>query len=171
MDEVTTNEERPQELSSRRASKQNHNFNETSRIDPRFESYCCSFSAKNFDKEYSFINKIRKRERTQLIKELKNPATDLERKETIRLLIQRINNSIKSSATKKRKEMIRLDEQRNHIEALKRGENPRFKKKSEKKIKELMDQYELLKDKGKLKSHIRSRKKKLIHKDRKEIMM
>ncbi|XP_050315770.1 ribosomal RNA processing protein 36 homolog [Anthonomus grandis grandis] len=171
-----TNKNRPREISSKIRPKQirtilnkntesNHIRKVTPR-DPRFDPSCGEFDKTTFKQNYHFINDLKKNEKVELQKEY-NECTDPDRKHTIKLLIQRIENQLREEEKankEKQKEEIEREEIR---EKRKQGEKPVFKKKSVKKLEGLVEKYEELKKTNRLEKHILKRTKKMQVKDRK----
>uniref|UniRef100_A0A1B6L691 rRNA biogenesis protein RRP36 n=1 Tax=Graphocephala atropunctata TaxID=36148 RepID=A0A1B6L691_9HEMI len=135
--------------------------------DPRFDSSCGDFDEKAFKNAYSFIKDIKQKEKEDLYKELKK-TNDGVRKGEIKFLIQRLENQEREEARKQKKEEKQKQEREQQIESLREGKMPKFIKKSEKKVLDLVERYEELKKSGKLKKHIEKRNKKLLTKDRKK---
>ncbi|XP_054264923.1 ribosomal RNA processing protein 36 homolog [Macrosteles quadrilineatus] len=134
--------------------------------DPRFDSSCGTFNEEAFKNAYSFINDIKQNEKQQLYKELKKTPNQ-ERKKEIKYLIQRIENQEREEKIKQKKKEKLQQEKEEQIQSLRQGKKPQFIKKSERKVLDLVERYEELKETGKLKKHIEKRNKKLLNKDRK----
>ncbi|XP_018567274.1 ribosomal RNA processing protein 36 homolog [Anoplophora glabripennis] len=168
------NKNRPREMSSKvRCFRKELNSGITSfpkktvSRDPRFDPLCGQFDDKTFKSNYKFVNEIRQKEIKQLEKELKS-CTDPERKKTIKLLIQRMNNQIREQRKRDAENKKKYEEKMEMREKLKRGEKPVFKKKSVKKLESLIEKYEELKKTNKLQKHIEKRTKKLSAKEKKK---
>ncbi|RZF46837.1 hypothetical protein LSTR_LSTR008069 [Laodelphax striatellus] len=125
------NKNRPREMSSKippprlipgvkAAAIGNEKKNKIVARDPRFEDACGVYDEKKFKTNYKFLDKIRRKERKMLQKELMD-TTDAERK-------------------------------------------------TEKRLLELVDNYEQLKKSGKLNKHLERRMKKNNHKERKKFL-
>lgn len=136
--------------------------------DPRFDPICGEFNKEIFKKNYIFVNKIREKEKKQLEKEYKH-CTDPQRKTTIKLLIQRIQNQLREEQNSNKKEQKEENERKQIKEQLKHGEKPMFKKKSVKKLEDLVEKYEELKKSNNLQKHIQKRAKKLKMRDKKNM--
>ncbi|XP_011694309.1 PREDICTED: ribosomal RNA processing protein 36 homolog isoform X2 [Wasmannia auropunctata] len=163
------NKNRPREIS---AKKPISRYKESTRVkkavssrDPRFDSLCGTFDKKAFRHSYAFINKLRENDLKTLQKELKE-TTDPKTVKKIKYLIQRLENQLREEKKTKEQEEKKWQEKKELLESVKRGEKPTFKKKSEKKVLNLVSQYEELKNTGKLKKHIQRLQKKNKHKDR-----
>ncbi|KAK2579054.1 hypothetical protein KPH14_002844 [Odynerus spinipes] len=162
------NKNRPREMS---AKKQVPRFREVIQVkkhiprDPRFDSLCGTFNEKAFKNAYSFVNKLRENDLAALKTEL-HKADDEKRIKKIKYLIQRLENQLREEKRKNEREEKKIQEKKEILEAVKSGQKPTFKKKSEKKVLDLVSQYEELKNSGKLKKHIKRLRKKNLHKDR-----
>lgn len=161
------NKNRPRELSSKRPEpvivKKN---NKVQVRDPRFDSLCGEFDDRKFRKAYSFLDKIRKKEKLQLIRQLKTEENPEERKR-IKIVLQRLKNKEREELKKVQKEEKALAEKEEKIKLLKEGKKPHFATKLEKKVAGLVEQFSELKKTGKLKKHIEKQRKKLSQKERK----
>ncbi|KAK9884133.1 hypothetical protein WA026_005084 [Henosepilachna vigintioctopunctata] len=164
------NKNRPREISSkiRPKLKQAPALTKKTAIprDPRFDSLCGEYDEKTFKSNYKFVNDIKRKERKELYKELQI-TTDPERKQQIQYLMQRIDNQLREEEKKEKLKQLEFEEKSEIREKIKRGEKPTYKKKSEKNIDQLLQKYEDLKKTNTLQKHIKSRSKKLLHKDRK----
>lgn len=162
------NKNRPREMT---AKKQVPRFREIIQVkkhvprDPRFDNLCGTFNEKAFKNAYSFVNKLRENDLEALKKELR-VTEDPKRINKIKYLIQRLENQLREEKRKNEREEKKVKEKKEIIEAVKSGKKPTFKKKSEKKVLDLVSQYEELKNSGKLKKHIKRLRKKNLHKDR-----
>nr|XP_050865084.1 ribosomal RNA processing protein 36 homolog [Vespula vulgaris] len=162
------NKNRPREMSTK---KQVPRFREIIQVkkhiprDPRFDSLCGDFNEKAFRNAYSFINDIKKENLVTLKSELQKTDDPKEIKK-IKYLIQRLENQLREQKRKNMKEEKKIEEKKLIVKAIKSGQKPSFKKKSEKKVLDLISQYEELKNSGKLKTHIKRLRKKALHKSR-----
>ncbi|XP_044745476.1 ribosomal RNA processing protein 36 homolog [Coccinella septempunctata] len=157
-----TNKNRPREMSSKirvRAQLPSVRTKKNVPRDPRFDSMCGDYDGKEFRENYKFINDMRKNEKKELEKELAI-TSDPERKTQIKFLIQRIGNQIREAEKTEKLELQKLEESREIREKLQKGEKPIFKRKSEKRVGELLNKYEELKKSNKLQKHIEKRRKK-----------
>ncbi|XP_032454982.1 ribosomal RNA processing protein 36 homolog [Nasonia vitripennis] len=162
------NKNRPREES---AKKQVSRFREIIPVkkkaprDPRFDSLCGTFDEKAFKNSYAFLNKVRENDLEALKKELETEE-DPKQIKKIKYLIQRLENQLREERKKNEKKEKEKQEKEEIANAIKSGEKPIFKKKSEKRIENLVSQYEELKNSGKLKKHIQRIRKKNLKKDR-----
>jgi len=162
------NKNRPREISAKKPIPRYKEVTQVKKVvsrDPRFDSLCGTFDEKAFRHSYGFINKFRENDLKTLEKELKE-TTDIKAIKKIKYLIQRLENQLREEKKKKEKEEKNWQEKKELVESVKRGEKPAFKRKSEKKVLDLVSQYEELKNTGKLKKHIQRLRKKNKHKDR-----
>ncbi|XP_012262355.2 ribosomal RNA processing protein 36 homolog [Athalia rosae] len=136
--------------------------------DPRYDSLCGNYNEKAFKNSYKFLNEIMDNDIKKLKDELKI-TEDPKTMKKVKYLIQRLENRQREQKMRETKEQRETEEKQEKIEALKRGEKPVFKKKSEKRVLNLVSQYEELKKSGKLKKHIERLRKKKASKDRKKL--
>lgn len=171
------NKNRPREISSKIRPKQMQallasssnslpKVKKDSPRDPRFDPICGEFDKETFKQNYKFVNEIKEREKKQLEKELEE-CTDPERKNTMKLLIQRMENQLREEQKINNKKQKEETERRQIKEQIKRGEKPVFKKKSVKRLEGLVEKYEELKKTNRLQKHIQKRAKKIKVKDKK----
>ncbi|XP_034177021.1 ribosomal RNA processing protein 36 homolog [Osmia lignaria lignaria] len=165
------NKNRPREMS---AKKPVSRFREAVHVkksiprDPRFDSLCGTFDQKVFKKTYGFLGEMKKNDLAALKKQLKE-TEDPKIIKKVKYLIQRLENQLREEKRKEQDEEQKSKEKKEIVEAIKRGEKPAFKKKSEKKVLNLVSQYEELKNSGKLKKHIQRLRKKNMRKDRQRL--
>ncbi|XP_076666945.1 ribosomal RNA processing protein 36 homolog [Andrena cerasifolii] len=165
------NKNRPREMSAKKTVSR---FQEVVQVkkhlprDPRFDSLCGTFKPKEFKKAYGFLSDMKQNDLKALKKKLKE-TEDPKMIKKIKYLIQRLENQIHEEKRRDNKEERKKHEKEGIAEAIKRGEKPSFKKKSEKRVLDLVSQYEELKSTGKLKKHIQRLRKKNMHKDRQKL--
>lgn len=160
------NKNRPSEISSKiepslkKIKKIKSPIKETEQkksIDPRFDSLYGEFDKRIFQQNYKFLDDVKTKERKKLQKKLKQKGGN-EKKDKIKLLLQRIDNQDREKQKIEAQEKIKLELRQKRAEALKEGKKPQFLKKRETKILQLVGQYEDLKDKGKLGKHIKQKR-------------
>lgn len=164
------NKNRPREMSSKikvSTFREVVLVNKDRSRDPRFDSLCGTYNERQFKHSYSFLTDIKKKEKEQLHRELKD-TTDAQRRKDIKYLIQRLENQEREERRKAELEEKKKEERRKQINDLRQGRKPKFIKKSEKKVLDLVDRYEELKKSGKLLKHIEKQRKKNIKRDRKK---
>lgn len=165
------NKNRPREMS---AKKPVTRFKEVMQVkkkivrDPRFDSLCGTFDQKQFRKSYGFLSDMKKNDLKELKKQL-GEAKDPKMINKLKYLVQRLENQLREERRRHQQEEKKYQEKKEMVEAIKRGKKPSFKKKSEKKVLDLVSQYEQLKKSGKLKKHIERLRKKNKHKDRQKL--
>ncbi|EDW68015.1 ribosomal RNA processing protein 36 homolog [Drosophila virilis] len=168
------NKNRPREISAKRqvpflgAELRVERKKEDVLRDPRFDESSGTYNIDTFKQNYKFITKIRDKEVGQLQKQLDNVRDD-EEKQKIKHTMQRLVNKnvedkrwhIKQNLLKKERQEIQ--------KAYEEGRQPHYLTKKERRARELVAQFELLKDSGKLNKHLEKRRKKNAAKDRKRI--
>lgn len=137
-------------------------------IDPRFDSLYGEFDKRVFDRNYKFLNNIKEKEKKKLQKKLKQKGSD-EKKEQVKLLLQRMENQDREKQKLEAQVKIKSEQKQNRLAALKEGKKPRFLKKSESKILQLVGQYEDLKSTGKLNKHIKQKRIRFIGNEKKKM--
>ncbi|EZA51203.1 Ribosomal RNA processing protein 36-like protein [Ooceraea biroi] len=165
------NRNRPREMSAKRPVRVLKEVVSVKKVvsrDPRFDSLCGTFDSKAFKRSYAFLSELKQNDLKALQKELKE-TKDPKTIKKIKYLTQRLENQLRKR--QKQKEEDRQQEKKELLDSIKRGEKPTYKKKSEKKILDLVSQYEDLKSTGKLKKHIQRLRKKNKHKDRIKLRM
>ncbi|XP_031848706.1 ribosomal RNA processing protein 36 homolog [Nomia melanderi] len=165
------NKNRPREMSSKKPVPR---FREVVQLkkhiprDPRFDSLCGTFNPKIFKKAYGFLSDVKKDDIKKLRNELQE-TDDPKMIKKIKYLIQRLENQLREEHRSNQKEQKVYQEKKEVAEAIKRGEKPNFKRKSERKVLDLVSQYEELKNSGKLKKHIQRLRKKNLRRDREKL--
>ncbi|XP_033194922.2 ribosomal RNA processing protein 36 homolog [Bombus vancouverensis nearcticus] len=165
------NKNRPREISSKKPVSR---FREVVQVknyiprDPRFDSLCGTYDPKIFKRNYMFINDIKENDIKELKKKLVESRDPKEVKK-IKYLIQRLENQLREEKRRNMKKQKEYAEKKEIVEAIRRGEKPVYKKKSEKRVLELVSQYEELKNSGKLKKHIQRLRKKNQQRDRRKL--
>lgn len=137
-------------------------------IDPRFDSLYGDFNKHIFEQNYNFLNNIRDKEKKKLQKKLKQKGPE-EKKEQIKLLLQRMNNQEREKQKMETQKKIKSEQKQKRLIALKEGKKPQFLKKRETKLLQLVDQYESLKSTGKLNKHIKLKKIRIAGNEKKTI--
>ncbi|XP_076637294.1 ribosomal RNA processing protein 36 homolog [Colletes latitarsis] len=165
------NKNRPREMS---AKKPVSRFREVVCVkkniprDPRFDSLCGKFDQTKFKKAYGFLTDVKQNDLEKLKKQL-NETEDPKMIKKIKYLIQRLENQLREERRKGRQQEKMSTEKKEIVESIKRGEKPVFKKKTERRVLDLVSQYEELKNSGKLKKHIQRLRKKSLHRDRQKL--
>lgn len=167
------NKNRPREVSAKRqvpflgVELRVERKKDTELRDPRFDERAGNYNIETFKSNYKFLTQIRDKEVNQLKKQLNN--VEGEEKQQIKHTMQKLINknvedkkwSLKQKILKKERKAI----QKAHDE----GRQPHYITKKERRAKELVAQFEQLKNTGKLNKHLEKRRKKNAAKDRKRI--
>ncbi|XP_076235156.1 ribosomal RNA processing protein 36 homolog isoform X2 [Calliopsis andreniformis] len=165
------NKNRPREMSAKKPVSRFKEVVHVKKImsrDPRFDSLCGTFNPKAFKNAYSFLTHIKQNDLATL-KEKLQETKDPKMIKKIKYLIQRLENQLREEKRRDHKDDKIKNEKKEIVEAIKKGEKPVFKKKSEKKVLDLVSQYEELKNSGRLKKHIQRLRKKNLRKDRQKL--
>ncbi|XP_073817573.1 ribosomal RNA processing protein 36 homolog [Musca autumnalis] len=136
--------------------------------DPRFDERAGEYDVKKFKENYKFVSEIREKEVVQL-KEVLSKTTDEDERRELKKTIQRlINKNVEDKRWHQKQQQLK-EEQSEIQKAIAEGRQPHFITKKERRTKELVAQFEELKQKGKLAKHLEKRRKKNAAKDRKRI--
>ncbi|KAM8706687.1 hypothetical protein ACLKA7_010884 [Drosophila subpalustris] len=167
------NKNRPREISAKRqvpflgSELRVERKKETELRDPRFDERAGDYHIDTFKKNYRFISQIRDKEVSQLKKQLNN--VDGEEKQKIKHSMQRLINKNVEDKKWSLKQKILKNERKKIQKAHDEGRQPHYITKKERRAKELVAQFEQLKNTGKLNKHLEKRRKKNAAKDRKRI--
>ncbi|XP_017076662.2 ribosomal RNA processing protein 36 homolog [Drosophila eugracilis] len=168
------NKNRPREMSTKRQVPflgAEHRVERKKTVelrDPRFDEKSGTYNAETFKKNYQFVSQIRSKEVGQLKKKL-DEVEDDDEKHKIKFTMQRlINKNVEdkkwhTKQKKLKKERVGIQKKHNL------GQQPHYLTKKERRAKELVAQFEELKNSGKLNKHLEKRRKKNAAKDRKRI--
>ncbi|TDG49267.1 hypothetical protein AWZ03_004356 [Drosophila navojoa] len=168
------NKNRPREVSAKRqvpflgAELRAERKKETEIRDPRFDERSGTYDTDTFKQNYKFVTKIRDKEVEQLKKRL-DTVKDDEEKLKIKHTIQRLINKNVEDKRWHIKQNILKEERKEIQKAHDEGRQPHYVTKQERRAKELVAQFEQLKETGKLNKHLEKRRKKNAAKDRKRI--
>ncbi|MFH4977190.1 hypothetical protein AB6A40_003899 [Gnathostoma spinigerum] len=161
------NPKRPREMPSKGAAVKftNNSMNGRrveKRYDPRFDSRCGAFDDYIFNRDYDFLNDLRRKEKKILRNELKEiEDKDLVMAEAVKKQIKRLENQEKSRKNMEMKKDIIREIRRSNNERLKQGKRPIYYRRAEIKARELEKKYEQLKKRNKLDKFMERREKKL----------
>ncbi|KAL1460668.1 hypothetical protein WDU94_012629 [Cyamophila willieti] len=133
--------------------------------DPRFDSLCGTFKEKAFNSAYKFVDDIREKEIVILKKKLKKEKNS-EEKNNIKYLVQRMENQAREAKLRREKDQQDKEDHTARIQALKQGDKPQFRRKSEQTMLNLVQKFETLKKTGKINKHIEKKTKQLKAKER-----
>ncbi|EDX12942.1 GD20416 [Drosophila simulans] len=168
------NKNRPREMTTRRQVPflgAEHRVERKKNVelrDPRFDEKSGTYSAETFKKNYQFVSQIRAKEVGQLKKKLDEVEDEAEKhnlKDTMQRLINKNVEDKKWHTKQKQLKKERSVIQKKHD----LGQQPHYLTKKERRAKELVAQFEKLKNTGKLNKHMEKRRKKNAAKDRKRI--
>ncbi|XP_052865932.1 ribosomal RNA processing protein 36 homolog [Anopheles cruzii] len=165
----------PEEVSARRKVPQlgktkNRNYDEANQRprDPRFDPQQGYFNGRKFREDYGFVNDMRTKELKKLQNRMQS-TTDPEEGAKLKFLVQRTGNQIREYAKQRKLDETKRQEKQQARQAIKDGKRPFYERKSTKQARELVEQYDRLKQDGKLAKHIDKRRKKVSAKDRKKL--
>ncbi|XP_053680846.1 ribosomal RNA processing protein 36 homolog [Anopheles nili] len=136
--------------------------------DPRFDPRQGYFSGRQFRENFSFLNDLRKKELNKLKNKLE-AATDPEDAQKLKFVIQRTENQMREYAKQRALDEEKQRNKRSAREAIQEGKRPFYERKSTKQARALVEQYDKLKEAGKLDRHLEKRRKKISAKDRKKL--
>uniref|UniRef100_T1ILR5 rRNA biogenesis protein RRP36 n=1 Tax=Strigamia maritima TaxID=126957 RepID=T1ILR5_STRMM len=163
------NKNRPREESSK---KQVSRFREVIPIkakanrDPRFGDLSGTYDDKLFRKSYYFVKDMKNNEKKEL-KIAYKKETDPEKKQELKLLINKYENQERSEKRKIEKSVKKAEAQREQKEQLKKGQKPFYRTKSMSHKQELVEKYKELQKGNKLDKYLIRKRKKLLQKERK----
>lgn len=163
--------DQPLEMSSKRpVHKVKNVMNAKKRVfrDPRFDDLSGSFKEETFEKNYSFIKDIKKRERESVQKALRN-CEDEEEAIKLKKLLYRMNQQDIAQKKRETKRSIQERLKAQETQFVKEGKKPYFLKKSDRKVLELAEKYKELKKSGKLEKYLAKKRKKNMSKDRRQM--
>ncbi|XP_045776566.1 ribosomal RNA processing protein 36 homolog [Maniola jurtina] len=160
------NKNRPREMSSKKPVPMFQNVSVPLKKqeirDPRFDPLCGTFDKKEFAENYNFLANVRINDIKAIKSELKQ-TTDPEKEQSLRRLLQRLNEQQKD-VKRQKLEREKRHMQKNEVETeFREGKQPHFKNKSEVRVESLVKQYEELKKQGtgRLQRHLKRRQQKI----------
>lgn len=175
--DTSDDEDAPMEMTSKRPvpflgsdslSKRKRKERESKIRDPRFDRRCGDYSSAQFRENFEFVFDLKTDELKTLKQQLKE-CRDTEERERLKFVIQRTQNQLREH----QKQLVinkRNAEEKGEIEkARSEGRRPFYVKKSEKRMVELVDKFEELKESGRLKKHIEKRRKKSAGQSKKKM--
>lgn len=168
------NKNRPREISSKRqvpflgAELRVERKKEAELRDPRFDEKSGVYDIDTFKQNYQFVTKIRDKEVDRLKKRLDHVQDDEEKLKIKHTMQRLVNKNVEDKRWHIKQNLLR--EERKEIQkAHDEGRQPHYVTKQERRARELVAQFEQLKDTGKLSKHLEKRRKKNAAKDRKRI--
>ncbi|XXG43253.1 hypothetical protein AAC387_Pa01g3331 [Persea americana] len=133
--------------------------------DPRFESLCGTLDTEGFKKRYNFLFETElPKERENLQKSIKK-SKDPKVIEELKTHISWIDKQLKSMSAKSIDAKILAEHKKKEREAVKRGKQPFYLKKSEIREQKLIEKFNNLKAAGKLEAFMEKRRRKNASKD------
>ncbi|KAG9338068.1 hypothetical protein JZ751_027144 [Albula glossodonta] len=136
--------------------------------DPRFDDLSGEYKPEIFEKTYSFIHDIKKKEKKVVEKRLRKAKT-AKKKEQLEMLLKRMVNQEKAHERQQQQREKELELKRKQREMVGQGQRPFFLKKSEQRKLELADRYSELKKSGKLENFLSKKRKRNAAKDRRKL--
>ncbi|XP_063774806.1 ribosomal RNA processing protein 36 homolog isoform X2 [Pseudophryne corroboree] len=138
------------------------------RRDPRFDDLSGAYKEDVFEKTYSFLNDIKKREKQVVEKKLqKTRNPDL--KEKLEQLLRRMDQQEEAAQKKIKLREKQLEFKKQQRELAQQGKKPFYLKKGDIRKMELADKYQELKKKGKLEHFLSKKRKRNSNKDRRRL--
>lgn len=168
------NKNRPRELTAKRQvpfvsiEQIKQNKTDEQLRDPRFDENCGNFNVKHFKENYKFLAGIRLKDITRLRKQLRETTNSDDRK-SLQTEIQKLVNKNVEERKWRIKQQELKSEKLEIQEAIQKGLKPHYKTKKERRAKDLVTQFEKLKESGKLSKHLEKRRKKNAAKDRRQL--
>ncbi|XP_069811660.1 ribosomal RNA processing protein 36 homolog [Dendropsophus ebraccatus] len=136
--------------------------------DPRFDDLSGEFKPEVFEKTYSFLDKIKSKEKEDLEKKLKK-TRDPALREQLEHLLQRMNQQEEAAKKKQKLRQREAEFKTQQIERAQQGKKPFYLKKGEIRKLELADKYQDLKKRGKVENFLSKKRKRNSIKDRKRL--
>uniref|UniRef100_A0A2D4EK40 rRNA biogenesis protein RRP36 n=1 Tax=Micrurus corallinus TaxID=54390 RepID=A0A2D4EK40_MICCO len=136
--------------------------------DPRFDDLSGEYKPEVFEKTYSFLNDVRKKEKEVIQKQLKK-SQNVEEQNKLQQLLKRMTQQEEAQRKCQKKREDSLAFKRQQRELAKQGKKPFFLKKSEMQKLELAEKYKELKKSGKLESFLNKKRKRNAAKDKRRL--
>lgn len=132
-------------------------------FDPRFEDHCGDLREEHVERNYSFVNGLREKRKSELEQTLKKDNTNEDAARELRGMEE--ENNRKKVVLRRRQilQKVRQEEK----EAVKRGKKPYFLKEKDLRKLEVEAKFKELKQSGGVNKYIEKRRRKLASKDRK----
>ncbi|KAI9146151.1 hypothetical protein BKA69DRAFT_1121302 [Paraphysoderma sedebokerense] len=127
------NKNQPMEMSAKRPVSRFRKVVETAvpkRRDPRFDNLCGKFNEDLFQKSFSFLDDF-KRNEMKMIKEKLKQEKNIEEKNKLEMLVQRMQSQEATRKEKERERNIKREWKKKEMDAVKQGKVPYFLKKAE----------------------------------------
>ncbi|CAN2391909.1 ribosomal RNA processing, partial [Pristimantis euphronides] len=136
--------------------------------DPRFDDLSGEFKPGVFEKTYSFLDEVKKKEKEVLEKKLRK-ARDPALRDQLQQLLRRRNQQEEAAKQKQRLQERQAAFKRQQRERAQQGKKPFYLKKGDIRKLELADRYQELKKKGKVESFLSKKRKRNSMKDRRRL--
>ncbi|KAM6460923.1 ribosomal RNA processing protein 36 homolog isoform 1-T3 [Liasis olivaceus] len=136
--------------------------------DPRFDDLSGEYKPEVFEKTYSFLNDLRKKEKEVIQKQLKK-SQNVEEQNKLQQLLKRMTQQEEAQRRRQKERENSLAFKRQERELAKQGKKPFFLKKSEMQKLELAEKYKELKKSGKLESFLNKKRKRNAAKDKRRL--
>uniref|UniRef100_A0A8C8SV70 rRNA biogenesis protein RRP36 n=1 Tax=Pelusios castaneus TaxID=367368 RepID=A0A8C8SV70_9SAUR len=136
--------------------------------DPRFDNLSGEYNPEVFEKTYSFLNTLKKREKEIVRKQLKK-SRNAEQQEKLQQLLKRMTQQEEAEKQRQRQREKELALKRDQREQAQQGRKPFYLKKSAKRKLELAEKYKELKGSGKLESFLSKKRKRNAIKDKRRL--
>ncbi|XP_036323455.1 ribosomal RNA processing protein 36 homolog [Rhagoletis pomonella] len=168
------NKNRPREFSAKRqvpfisVEQKNKGQAEEEVRDPRFDSNCGDFKVNHFKENYKFLVKIRQKDIIRLRKQLRETENSEERERLQKEIQSLANKNLEDKKWHLKQESLNR-EKLEIKQTIQKGGRPHYITKRERRAKELVQQFEQLKESGKLSKHLEKRRKKNAAKDRRQL--
>ncbi|XP_051939934.1 ribosomal RNA processing protein 36 homolog [Hippocampus zosterae] len=165
------NKNRPAEVSAKKRApflRQVVAVKKATLRDPRFDDLSGEYKAEIFDKTYSFIHDIRRREMQVIQKQLKK-TKDGDKREQLNFLLGKMADRERERGGRERRQASELQHKREQRERASRGARPYFVNKAEQKKMRLAASFSTLKTSGKLEAFLGKKRKRNAGKDRRKL--
>ncbi|XP_053568760.1 ribosomal RNA processing protein 36 homolog [Bombina bombina] len=138
------------------------------RRDPRFDDLSGEYKPEVFEKTYTFLEDVKKREKEVVQKKIKR-VRDLEMKEKLEKLLMRMEQQEQAALKRQKQREREVEFKRQQRELAQQGKKPFYIKKGDLRKLELADKYKELKKSGKLEHFLSKKRKRNSHKDRRRL--
>lgn len=138
--------------------------------DPRFDNRCGDYSSAKFRRNFDFVYGMKESE-IAVLRQNMEEADDDDERDKIKFVLQRTLNQVKEH--KKQTALIQksIAQKEKTEQDQKEGQTPRFMKRSDKRMTDLVSQYEELKKKGQVEKHLEKKRKKQAGLSRKKMKL
>lgn len=165
------NKNRPMEMSSKKRVpilRQTDVPKKKVTRDPRFDDLSGEYQEEIFEKNYSFLQDLKTREREVVKKKMKK-LKNAEKKQKLQYLLTRMNQQQQAAKQKQRQKEIERSLKQKEKELIKEGKTPYFLKKTERRQLELAEKYKQLQKSGKVEQYLGRKRRKNAQKEKKKL--